>query len=255
MKCLARHPPPRSTRTFRLPPTDQPRWRDLPALARLVTRRLGKPIIRRRLVGPIAIAGATYFNLLALATARLTGRIAADETQAVVWFRHVGPRAHRRASWLGEVFLTTASMAPLLWPIWTAALADLVALRVTAGLLTAAILVLFAAGTAAMFRPEHRAAKSRSAVNSLAERPGVTLVVIIGLAGHETQRHATTVLTRRLLRYADQQCITVFASAIDSRVAHLYERNGFRTVENQPQSLYLYRPPRATRPRENTLAP
>jgi hypothetical protein len=225
-----------------------PRWRDLPALARLGTRRLAGPIVRIPVLGPVAMACAHEVVLLELAASRLEGRLAANRRSAVVAAQPLRPaRPVSRA--LLRVLVSFASLVPPLLAACALGVAVTEAGAPAVGLLVVlvpSVLLMAAGGLAfAVTAPALRglAPVQRRAARRWAHARGLVMVEAVFLAASESDPRAATVLVRHCLAAADAQDVAVAAYPRDARVAGLYRRLGFAPIT--PGATLLVRPPRS----------
>jgi hypothetical protein len=216
-----------------------PRWRDLPALGWLVTRRFGGALVRIPVLGLVACAVTWPLTMTTLIGHRADRTLAAHCRSAVVAVRVREPASLSWRRMLASTAATPAAFAmlcgPLLALLAAAAVAaaagrpDLGAVLVLVGLLLDAVTaVLVLASVDAAVRSI--APVQRRAARAEARRRGTLLPEAHALAACSSDRRAATVLVRRLLRHADSRRAALIANSRDDSVATMYRRLKFRPV-------------------------
>ena len=237
-----------------VPPDDQPRLRDLPALAYLAIRRLSGPVGTWPVVGAVARFYAVTPMMMIVLTAYLEGGCAAYERDAVVTIVRLRPYRARWRRWLlvaaalpiGIVLLLVPPTAVLLvggllYTLGWAAAGPVAV--VLAGIVVVALAVLTMAAAAPS--ANSAAPRQRRYARAWADRERRPLVEVSILAASEGQRRAATVLVRHLVAHADRHHIAVIACPRDERVRQMYQRLHFAPIPGGGSKILL-RQPRVT---------
>jgi hypothetical protein len=229
----------------------EPRWSDLPAIARLATERLTDPSVPWAGLGVAILAVRGVLTLVELIAYRSDGNCAAVGRHAVVVLKQRHPRQLRWRYSL--VYTIGATAAVTLWVVSLvfAAAAGLAAAQfrwslaipvalwaVIVGLgATALVMIATAISSGNVFAP-----RDRRSARTWAQHDQVTLVEAYSLAASAAHPRAATVLVRRLLQIADREQVAVVALPRDDHVAKMYQAIGFAGLTGGTQRLLLRLP-------------
>jgi len=214
---------------FDLPVTMRPRWRDVPGLARLMVRRFGNDLTRRPGYGRFVAVAATVLTAAMMVAPKISGRLAAVDVDAMMWFQPVYPRTmglgRRIRGWLATALMIVLIAALAIGGLF--AIATLHPTGVVAGAVTeAAIFGTGLLGSVALL-PGPTAWQERRLARSWARVNGYRLIQVNSLAGIPGRGAAVTVLVRRLLAVADHAQVAVIALPRNGDLVILYQRLGF----------------------------
>ena len=240
---------PQSTLVVTMPTHLRPRWRDLPALAWLVVRRLDTALQATPLLGLMAAGCATPLMLLALVCAHADGRVAAHDRHAVIWIRPLtatGRSVHTRRECAINAAVLVPWLTVLLFAValgtadQTLTVVRAVALSLASSIMAGHLLAVFA-----VHRRRDLITRTSQWLRHLAPHAGVPLVLVLCLVA-DPATLAVVVLLRALREQADQAGLGVVATARDESLLAGYRANGFvpGPPDSDPASRLLYRPPR-----------
>lgn len=233
-----------------VPPGLLPRWKDVPALAWLVTRRLGGSVVRVRILGPLACSAGWWLTLASLAGFRAERRCAATGRTAVVAMK---PRWPARLRWRYWVAVAAVQAVALLAVVGVPGLIIVLASLARGGLVGPFELGLACVPSVAMAGliglvvapPALRsiASRDRRVAREWARDTETVLIEAVMLAADERDRQAATVLTLRLRRLFHHQRVAIIARPASDDVAQAYRRIGFVPLRNGSGRILLRLPP------------